>query len=283
MMIPDMASGIIAIRYGFTGPNYCVVSACSTANHNIADGLSTIRSGGADIVLCGGSEAAICELCLGGFSSMAALSNRNEEPQTASRPFDQSRDGFVMGEGAAALVIERLEHAVARGARIYAELAGVGMSADAYHMTMPRPDGGGARLCMEAAMRDGGIAPTEVDSINMHATSTPLGDEAECRAVRMAFGKHTNDLMVTSTKSMTGHMFGASGAAAAVLSVLSIAHGVVPPTINVQAPDPGCDLPCAYGAAVYRPVRVVLSNAFGFGGHNTSVAFRAFPYGRSNG
>ena len=210
---------------------------------------------------------------------MGALSNRNEAPQTASRPFDQSRDGFVMGEGAAALVIERLDHAVARGARIYAELAGVGISADAHHMTMPRPDGRGARLCMEAAMRDGGLAPTEVDSINMHATSTPLGDEAECRAVRMAFGKHANDLTVTSTKSMTGHMFGASGAAAAVLSVLSIVHGVVPPTINVQDPDPGCDLPCAYDKAVRRSVRVVLSNAFGFGGHNTSVAFRAFPYG----
>jgi 3-oxoacyl-[acyl-carrier-protein] synthase II len=276
MMISDMAAGIISIRHGFTGPNHCVVSACATGNHNIADGLSAIRTNDADIVLCGGSEAVICELGIGGFCAAGAMSTRNDCPQMASRPFDVSRDGFVMGEGAAALVLESLEHAEARGARIYAELLSVGASADAYHMTAPHPDGLGARLAMTAALRDGGITLDEVDTINMHATSTPLGDESESRAIRSLFGDKADRIVATSTKSMTGHMLGAAGAAEAILSILSIVHGLVPPTINVRQPDPKCDLCFAFDHPVERPVRVALSNAFGFGGHNTTAAFRAY-------
>jgi len=277
MMISDMASGIISIRHGFTGPNHCVVSACATGNHNIADAVAAIRADDADVVLCGGSEAVICELGVGGFGALKAMSTRNDCPQMASRPFDRTRDGFVMGEGAAALIVEGLEHAEARGARIYAEVLSVGASADAYHMTAPHPDGKGARLAMEAAMRDGGIALADVDSINMHATSTMLGDAAESRAIRLLFGEHADRLTVTSTKSMTGHMLGAAGAAEAILSILSLVHQVVPPTINVRDRDPACDLPCAIGVPVEREIRLVLSNAFGFGGHNTTAAFRAMP------
>jgi 3-oxoacyl-[acyl-carrier-protein] synthase II len=276
MMISDMAAGIISIRHGFTGPNHCVVSACATGNHNIADGLAAIRSGDADIVLCGGSEAAVCELGVGGFCAMRAMSTRNDCPQMASRPFDVSRDGFVMGEGAAALVLESLEHAEARGAHIYAELLSVGSSADAYHMTAPHPEGLGARLAMAAALRDGGITLDDVDTINMHATSTPLGDESESRAIRTLFGERADRLTATSTKSMTGHMLGAAAAAEAILSILSIVHGVVPPTINMRQADPECDLRFAFNTPVERPIRVALSNAFGFGGHNTTAAFRAF-------
>lgn len=279
MMIPDMAAGVIAIRHGLRGPNHCVVSACATGNHNIADGLSLIRSGDADIILSGGSEAAITELGLGGFAAMKALSTRNDDPATASRPFDAERDGFVMGAGAGALVLEALEHAQQRGARIYAEVIAVGTSADAHpatapHGVRPHPDGLGARLAMERVLATGGIAPEEVDAINMHATSTPLGDIAESKAVRTVFGPLADKLTATSTKSMTGHMLGAAGAVEAIASVLSIVHHVVPPTINVTALDPACDLPVALGKPVCRPVRVALSNAFGFGGHNTSVAFR---------
>jgi 3-oxoacyl-[acyl-carrier-protein] synthase II len=277
MMISDMASGIISIRHGFTGPNHCVVSACATGNHNLGDGLAAIRAGDADVVLCGGSEAVICELGVGGFAAMKAMSTRNDCPQMASRPFDVTRDGFVMGEGAAALVLESLDHARARGARIYAELLSVGASADAYHMTAPHPEGLGARLAMSAAMRDAGLGMDEVDTINMHATSTALGDAAETRAIRLLFGEHADDITVTSTKSMTGHMLGAAGAAEAILSILSIVHAVVPPTINVREPDPVCDLSCAFNTPMERPIRVALSNAFGFGGHNTTAAFRAYP------
>ncbi len=276
MMISDMAAGIISIRHGFTGPNHCVVSACATGNHNIGDALAAIQSGDADIVLSGGSEAVICELGVGGFCAMRAMSTRNDCPAMASRPFDATRDGFVMGEGAAALVLESLEHAQARGARIYAELLSVGASANAFHMTAPHPEGLGARLAMAAALRNGGIGLDEVDAINMHATSTPLGDESESRAIRTLFGARANAITATSTKSMTGHMLGAAGAAEAILSILSIVHGVVPPTINVRQPDPKCDLRFAFNTPVERPVRIALSNAFGFGGHNTTVAFRAF-------
>jgi 3-oxoacyl-[acyl-carrier-protein] synthase II len=280
MMISDMAAGIISIRHGFTGPNHCVVSACATGNHNIADGLLAIRSGDADIVLCGGSEAAVCELGVGGFCAMRAMSTRNDCPQMASRPFDVSRDGFVMGEGAAALVLESLEHAEARGARIYAELLSVGSSADAYHMTAPHPEGLGARLAMAAALRDGGLTLDDVDTVNMHATSTPLGDESESRAIRTLFGERADRITATSTKSMTGHMLGAAAAAEAILSILSIVHGVVPPTINMRQADPQCDLRFAFNTPVKRPIRVALSNAFGFGGHNTTAAFRAIEASR---
>jgi 3-oxoacyl-[acyl-carrier-protein] synthase II len=275
MMISDMAAGIISIRHGFTGPNHCVVSACATGNHNLADGLLAIRAGDADIVLCGGSEAVICELGVGGFCAARAVSTRNDCPQMASRPFDIDRDGFVMGEGAAALILESLEHAEARGARIYAELLSVGASADAYHMTAPHPEGLGARLAMAAALRDGGITVDDVDTINMHATSTPLGDASESRAIRTLFGEKADRIVATSTKSMTGHMLGAAGAAEAILSILSIVHGIVPPTINVRHQDPACDLNYAFNTPVEREIRIALSNAFGFGGHNTTAAFRS--------
>ncbi len=276
MMIPDMASGVIAIRYGFRGPNHCVVSACATGNHNIGDATTLIRYGDADLMLCGGAEAAICELGLGGFASMHALSTRNDDPATASRPFDKTRDGFVMGDGAGALVLESLSHARKRGARIYAEVVGVGASADAHHVTAPHPEGLGARLAMERVMAEGGLTIDDVDAINMHATSTPLGDVAESRAVQTVFGTRARKITCTSTKSMTGHMLGAAGAAEAIASVLSIVHGVVPPTINVTELDPDCDLCYAIGKPVTRDVRVALSNAFGFGGHNTSAAFKVY-------
>jgi 3-oxoacyl-[acyl-carrier-protein] synthase II len=275
MMIPDMAAGLIAMQYGFRGPNHSAVSACATGNHNLADGLQVIRSGEADVVVTGGSEAAVCALGIGGFSAMRALSTRNESPETASRPFDAGRDGFVMGEGAGALILEALEHAERRGARIYAELVSVGASADAYHMTAPPPDGRGARLALERALAHGGLAPDEVDTINMHGTSTPLGDVAESHAIRVVFGEHADRITPTSTKSMTGHLLGAAGTVEAILSVLSIVHGVVPPTINFETADPQCDLGYALNAPVRRPVRVALNNAFGFGGHNTCAAFRA--------
>lgn len=276
MIIPDMASGILSIRYAFRGPNHCVVSACATGNHSLADGLALIRSDQADVMLCGGSEAGVSELGIGGFMAMKALSTRNDEPQRASRPFDLGRDGFVLGDGAGALILEAAEHAEARGARIYAEVLAVGASADAYHITAPHPEGLGARLAMEAAFRQTGLDREEVDTINMHATSTPLGDESECHAVRAFFGAHADRLTATSTKSMTGHLLGAAGAVEAIASILAIVHGVVPPTINLEQPDPQCNLNIAANAPVHRPVRVALSNAFGFGGHNTCAVFRAW-------
>jgi 3-oxoacyl-[acyl-carrier-protein] synthase II len=275
MLIPNMAGSVIAMEHGFHGPNHCVVSACATGNDNIMSALDTIRSGRADIVIAGGSEACITELGLGGFGAARALSTRNDAPTVASRPLDTDRDGFVIGEGAAVLVLESWESAASRGAKIYAELRGVGASNDAYHMTAPRPDGMGAMMSMRAALGEAGIQTTEVDAINLHATSTPLGDSAECAAVRAVFGAHADRLTATATKSMTGHMLGAAGAAEAVLSVLSIVHGIVPPTINLDALDPSCCVGVARNAAVSRPVRVALSNSFGFGGHNTSAVFAA--------
>jgi 3-oxoacyl-[acyl-carrier-protein] synthase II len=276
MIIPDMASGILSIRYGFRGPNHCVVSACATGNHNLADALMLIRSGQADVILAGGSEASVTDLGIGGFCAMKALSTRNDEPQRASRPFDVARDGFVLGDGAGALVLETAERAEARGARIYAEVLAVGASSDAYHVTAPHPEGRGARLAMESALRQAGLAREEVDAINMHATSTPLGDQAESHAVRTFFGDHADRLTATSTKSMTGHLLGAAGAVEAIASILSIVHGIVPPTINLDDLDPQCRLNIAANAPVHRPVRVALSNAFGFGGHNTCAVFRAY-------
>ena len=279
MIIPDMASGVLSIRYAFRGPNHCVVSACATGNHSLADGLLLIRSGQADVMICGGSEAGVSELGIGGFVAMKALSTRNDDPQRASRPFDLSRDGFVLGDGAGALVLEAAEHAEERGARIYAEVLAVGASSDAYHITAPHPEGLGARLAMEAALKQAGLAREAVDAVNMHATSTPLGDESESRAVRAFFGDHADRLTATSTKSMTGHLLGAAGAVEAIASILSIVHGVVPPTINVEQLDPQCNLNIALNAPVHRPVRVALSNAFGFGGHNTCAVFRAWEGG----
>ena len=275
MMIPNMASGLIAMRYGFRGPGHAVSSACATGNHALADALAAIQLGHTNLALAGGSEAAVCALGIGGFDAMRALSTRNDSPETASRPFDVTRDGFVLGEGAGVLVIESLDHAERRGARIYAELCAVGAAADAYHMTAPDPEGTGVRLAMQRALDESGIAAHEVDTINMHATSTALGDEAESAAVRTLFGAHANTMVATSTKSMTGHLLGAAGAVEAIWSVLAIVHGVVPPTINVTERDPKCDLTFALGAPVKRPIRVALNNAFGFGGHDTCAAFRA--------
>lgn len=280
MMIPDMVSGILSIEFGLRGPNHTVVSACATGNHNLADAALLIQTGQADVVLTGGSEAAVCELGVGGFAAMRALSTRNDDPAGASRPFDAARDGFVLGEGAGALVIESLEHALARGATPYAELLAVGASADAYHMTAPHPDGLGARLAMDRALYLAGLPPEAVDTVNMHGTSTPPGDVVESAAVRRCFGEHADHLIATSTKGMTGHMLGAAGAVEAIASVLSIRDQIVPPTINSANPDPACDLRYAFNHAVRaspeRPIRVALSNAFGFGGHNTSALFAAY-------
>jgi 3-oxoacyl-[acyl-carrier-protein] synthase II len=276
MMIPDMAAGVISIRHGLRGPNHAVVSACATGNHNLEDALHAIRRGEADVIVCGGSEAPICALGVAGFSSSRALSTRNESPATASRPFDAERDGFVMSEGAAVLVVESLAHARRRGARIYAEVLATGTSADAHHMTAPHPEGLGARLAMQRALDAAGVAPDEIDTINMHGTSTQLGDVAESRAIRELFGEHACRLSATSTKSMTGHMLGAAGSAEAIASILAIVHGVVPPTINSVQPDPACDLAFAFNAPVRREVRMAMSNAFGFGGHNSSAIFAAY-------
>ncbi len=273
MLIPDISAGHLAIRYGFRGPNYAVVSACATANHNIGDAFLLIQRGMADVVLCGGSEAPITEMALGGFNAMKALSTRNDDPARASRPFDATRDGFVMGEGAGALVLEELEHARRRGARIYAEVLGIGMSADAHHITAPDPEGEGAALAMQALLRDADLRPEEVDYINMHGTSTPLGDVAETKAIKRVFGEHAYRMNLSSTKSMTGHLLGAAGAVEAIATILAIVHQTVPPTINFEHPDPECDLNYTFNAPQQRPVRVAISNAFGFGGHNTAVAF----------
>ena len=276
MLIPDMSSGVISIEFGLRGPNHCVVTACATGNHNLADAMMLIQSGQAPIIVCGGTEAAICGVGVAGFSAMKALSTRNDSPATASRPFDATREGFVLGEGAGALILESLDSALSRGAPIYAEVLSVGASADAYHITAPHPEGLGARLAMTRALAQAGIAPSDVDTINMHGTSTPLGDAAESHAIRETFGEHAGTLVATSTKSMTGHTLGAAGAIEAIASILAITDGIVPPTINFSEPDPACNLNYAFNSARRMPVRVAMSNAFGFGGHNTSALFAAY-------
>jgi 3-oxoacyl-[acyl-carrier-protein] synthase II len=276
MLIPDIAAGYISIHYGFRGPNYCVVSACATANNNMIDAYMLIKNDMADIIVTGGSEAAINEIGLGGFNSSRALSTRNDSPETASRPFDSTRDGFVMGEGGGALILEDLEHAIKRNAKIYAEVIGAGLSADAHHITAPHPEGTGALLAMNMAINIAGISPQEVDYINMHGTSTPLGDIAETKAIKVIFKEHAYKMNISSTKSMTGHLLGAAGAVEAIASVLAIKEGIVPPTINFENPDPDCDLNYTFNKAVQRDINVSLSNAFGFGGHNTSVLFKKF-------
>lgn len=276
MLIPDIVSGHISIKYDLRGPNYCVVSACATGNNNIGDALMLIQRGAVEAALCGGTEASVSELGIGGFNAMKALSTRNDDPARASRPFDMGRDGFVLGEGAGALVLEELEHARARGAQIYAEVIGLGMSADANHITAPHPEGYGAALAMENLLRDAGLRPEEVDYLNMHGTSTPLGDTAETRAVKRVFGEHAYAMNLSSTKSMTGHLLGAAGAIEAIATILAVQRDRVPPTINFEEPDPDCDLNYTFNAPQDRPVQVAISNAFGFGGHNTSVAFRKY-------
>ena len=272
--IINMVSGHISIRYGMQGPNLAVVTACTTSTHAIGLAMRAIQYGDADVMVAGGAEMATTPLGLGGFCSVRALSERNDDPQHASRPWDRDRDGFVLGDGAGALVLESLEHAQARGARIYAELAGFGMSGDAYHMTAPQESGEGARLSMINAVRDAGLNPEQVEYVNAHATSTPLGDKAETLALKRAFGDHAYKLAVSSTKSMTGHLLGAAGAVEAIFSVLAIRDQVAPPTINYENPDPDCDLDYVPNAARKMRLEVALSNSFGFGGTNGTLVFR---------
>lgn len=276
MAIVNMASSMIAIRFGIKGPQSAVCTACATGSHAIGDGFKIIQRGDADVMIVGGSEAAICPLGIAGFAVMRALSNRNDDPKRASRPFDKERDGFVMGEGAGVLVLEEYERAVKRGAKIYAEIIGYGMSGDAYHITMPDEDGEGAAICMENAIKDAGISPTEVDYINAHGTSTPLNDKTETLAIKRVFKDHAYNLMVSSNKSMIGHLLGAAGAVEAIFTVLTIKEGIVPPTINYEYPDPECDLDYVPNEARKRDVKIALSNSFGFGGVNATLVFRKF-------
>ncbi len=275
-MIADIAAGHIAIRFGLKGPNFSTVSACASSTHAILDAFNYIRLGKADIFVAGGSEAAINESGLGGFNSLQALSTYNENPKIASRPFDKERDGFVIGEGSGALILEEYEHAVARGAKILAEIVGGGMTADAYHMTAPHPEGEGACQSMISAMEDAEIRPEDIDYINVHGTATPLGDIAEVKAIEKVFGDHAPQLNISSTKSMTGHLLGAAGAVESVASILAIQHGLVPPTINHQTDDPELNpgLNYTFNIAQEREIRYALSNTFGFGGHNSTVIFK---------
>ncbi len=275
-MVADLAAGFISIKYGFMGPNYCTVSACASSNHAMIDAMNLIRWGKADLMVTGGSEASINDPGVGSFCAMQALSTRNDDPEHASRPFDADRDGFVIGEGGGALVFEELEHALARGAKIYCEVAGGGMSADAYHMTAPHPEGKGAMMAMREAIRDAGIEPTDVDYINAHGTSTQLGDLAEIKAIEALFGEHAYELNISSTKSMTGHLLGGTAAVEALACIMALTRGVIPPTINVENLDPAIDprLNLTIGKAQRREVKCALSNTFGFGGHNSSIVFR---------
>jgi 3-oxoacyl-[acyl-carrier-protein] synthase II len=275
-MIADIAPGLISIKYGFRGPNFATVSACASASNAMIDALNYIRLGYADVMITGGSEAAVTKAGIGGFNAMHALSKRNEDPKTASRPFDKDRDGFVLGEGAGALVLESYEHAIARGATIYAELAGGGLSADAHHMTAPHPEGLGAKKVMENCLKDAQLKPEEVDAINMHGTSTPLGDIAESNAIVAVFKEHAYKMNINSTKSMTGHLLGAAGAVEAIASIMAIKHDIVPPTINHQTPDENIDqkINFTFNIPQKRTVNVALSNTFGFGGHNACLVFK---------
>ena len=276
MMIPDMTSGQVSIVLGARGPNYTTVSACSSAAHAIGSAFREIRYNEADVMVTGGAEAAVSAMALGGFASMKALSTRNEDPQRASRPFDVERDGFVLGEGSGALILEELEHARRRDARIYAEIAGAGFTADAYHVTDMAPGGEGGARAMRIALDRAGLNPEDVDYINAHGTSTPIGDRTETAAIKSALGDHAKHAAVSSTKSMTGHLLGASGAIESIACLLAIHHGRVPPTINYEYPDPECDLDYVPNAAREMPVRVALNNSFGFGGHNAVLAMREY-------
>ncbi len=274
-MIADIAPGMISIKYGFAGPNFATVSACASSANALIDALNYIRFGYADIMVSGGSEACVTIAGVGGFNALHALSTRNDAPETASRPFDKTRDGFVLGEGAGTLILEEYEHAKARGAKIYAEVLGGGLSADAHHMTAPHPEGAGAIKVMRNCLRNAQLKPENVDAINMHGTSTPLGDVAETLAVKEVFGEHAYNININSTKSMTGHLLGAAGAVEAIASVMAIQHDVVPPTINFTTPDENIDeeLNFTFGTPQKRTVNVALSNTFGFGGHNACVVF----------
>jgi 3-oxoacyl-[acyl-carrier-protein] synthase II len=275
-MIPDLSAGHISIKYGFRGPNFVTVSACASSTNAIYDALTFLRLGKADIIVSGGSEAAVCEAGVGGFNAMKALSERNDSPETASRPYDKDRDGFVLGEGAGALILEEYEHAKKRGAKIYGEVLGGGMSADAYHITAPHPEGAGITRVMFNALEDSNISATDVDYVNTHGTSTPLGDIGEIRAIQKVFGDHAYKMNISSTKSMTGHLLGAAGAIESIACLLAINQSIVPPTINHFTDDPNLDpaLNLTFLKAQKREVKVALSNTFGFGGHNFSIIFR---------
>ncbi len=276
MLIPDMAAGQVSIKYGFRGPNYCAISACATGSHNIGLAYDTIQNDQADYALCGGTEAPVFGMGLASFNAIRAMSTRNDSPETASRPFDKTRDGFVLGEGAGMLMLETYESAVKRSARIYGEIVGYGFSADAYHITAPDPDGLGVTLAMSNALKASGIKAEDVDHINMHGTSTPLGDLAETRTIKKVFGDHAYKMNLNATKSMTGHMLGAAGATESIATVLAIYHGIVPPTINYKYPDPDCDLNYTTNEAEARDITYGFNNAFGFGGHNTTIVFKKF-------
>ena len=276
-MIADICAGHISIKYDLRGPNFCTVSACASSANAIADAFMYIKTGKADVMVCGGSEAAISEAGVGGFSSMHAISQRNDDPATASRPFDKDRDGFVLGEGAGALILESYEHAIARGAKIYAEICGAGLTADAHHMTAPQPEGRGAMNAMKEALKEANFALEDIHHINTHGTSTPLGDIAEISAIEKLFGEHAKNININSTKSMTGHLLGAAGAIEAIATVLAVHNGVVPPTINHFTDDPELpQLNFTFGKAQKREIKGALSNTFGFGGHNACLAFKKY-------
>ncbi|MBI5463527.1 MAG: beta-ketoacyl-ACP synthase II [Ignavibacteriales bacterium] len=276
MMIADIAAGRISMQHGLKGPNYATTSACATSSHAVGDAAILIQRGDADVMIAGGSEASICPTGIGGFNAMKALSTRNDAPEKASRPFDAGRDGFVMGEGGAVLVLEELGHAVRRGARIYAEIAGIGFTADAHHITEPAPMGEGAQRSMKRAIQDAGLSSSEVDHINTHGTSTPVGDKNESAAIKIVFGEHAKKLAINSTKSMIGHLLGAAGAVEAVATILAVVNNKVHPTINYETPDPDCDLNYTTAGAIDRRVDIAISNTFGFGGHNASLLFKKF-------
>src|SRR5438045_461153 len=276
MFIAGIAAGIVSLTFNAKGPHYATVAACATSAHAIGDAFRTIQYGDADIMITGGAEATVTPMAIGGFANMKALSERNDSPETASRPFDKTRDGFVMGEGAGILILEEVEHALNRGATIYAEIVGYGATGDAYHLTAPAPDGEGAQRAMKRALKDAGLEPKDIQYINAHGTSTPANDLNETRAIKAVFGEATKDVNVSSTKSATGHMLGAAGAVEAVISTMVVGHGVIPPTINYHHPDPELDLNYTPNICVDRKVDAVLSNSFGFGGHNTTLAIKRF-------
>ncbi|MDI1472849.1 MAG: beta-ketoacyl-ACP synthase II [Thermodesulfovibrio sp.] len=276
MVIVNLAAGQISIRYGIKGPNLAVTTACATGNHSIGEAFRMIQYGDADVMIAGGAEAVITPMAVAGFSIMRALSTRNDEPERASRPFDIDRDGFVMGEGSGIIILEELEHAIKRGAKIYAELVGYGMTSDAYHITAPAPEGEGGARCMKMALNDAKLLPEEIDYINAHGTSTKQGDELETQAIKTIFGEHAYKLCVSSTKSMTGHLLGAAGGVEAIFTILSIYEDIIPPTINLDNPDPECDLDYVPYKARKKQVRCAMTNSFGFGGTNASLVFRKF-------
>jgi 3-oxoacyl-[acyl-carrier-protein] synthase II len=276
MLISDIAAGHVAIRWGLKGPNYGTVSACATSSHSIADALMILQRGDADMMLAGGSEAVVCPMGVGGFNALKALSTRNDDPSTASRPFDKDRDGFVIGEGSGILILETEEHAINRGAKIYCELAGIGLTDDAYHITQPAPGGEGAVRSMKLCIKDAGLVPEDIDYINAHGTATPFNDKTETTAIKTVFGEHAYKLVVSSTKSMTGHLLGAAGAIEASATVLAIKNSRVPPTINQFTPDPDCDLNYVTNKSISRPIKAAISNTFGFGGHNASLCFKSY-------